>query len=133
MTPTGNADACADLSLACGSGMSMCDWFIQTELHALRPVTRPSWRRRPERTRHSWKRLRNLFIEERKKGMLGRFPMPVPLRRTRPGTLTARQRNHRRCSRPDAPLKRPSLPNGGLRMVINSPQSVRLRAEPGGS
>ena len=62
-----------------------------------------------ERTRRIWKKLEDLFVEERKKGVLDVSQCRVRSRRTRPGTLTARTksssafRRKRRSSAPSCP------------------------------
>ena len=93
-------------------------WFLQqnyTPYHGdgsfLAPAT--------ERTRHIWKKLEELFVEERKKGVLDVSQVPSSITAHAPGYI---DRGHEIIVglQTDAPLKRAIMPNGGLRMVTNS-------------
>jgi len=72
-----------------------------------------------ERTRRLWKRLEDLFVEERKKGVLDISQVPTSITAHAPGYI-----DHDNeiivGLQTDAPLKRAIMPNGGLRMVLSS-------------
>jgi len=70
-------------------------------------------------TRRIWKRLEDLFVEERKKGVLDVSQVPSSITAHAPGYID-RDDEIIVGLQTDAPLKRAIMPNGGLRMVINS-------------
>src|SRR3954471_14095320 len=72
-----------------------------------------------ERTTGIWRTLEALFVEERKKGVLDVSQVPSSITAHAPGYI---DREHEIIVglQTDAPLKRAIMPNGGLRMVMNS-------------
>jgi formate C-acetyltransferase len=72
-----------------------------------------------ERTKRIWKKLEELFVEERKKGVLDVSQIPSSITAHAPGYI---DRDHEIIVglQTDAPLKRAIMPNGGLRMVLSS-------------
>jgi formate C-acetyltransferase len=93
-------------------------WFIQQNYTPyegdgafLAPAT--------ERTQRIWKKLENLFVEERKKGVLDVSQVPSSITAHQPGYI-----DHENeiivGLQTDAPLKRAIMPNGGLRLVLSS-------------
>jgi formate C-acetyltransferase len=84
-----------------------------------------------ERTKGIWKKLTDLFVEERKKSVLDVSLIPSSITAHAPGYID--QENEVIVGlQTDAPLKRAIMPNGGFRMVLTSlktygyeaPQSV---------
>src|ERR1700751_5362480 len=71
------------------------------------------------RTKNVWHRLNELFLEERKKGVLDISLIPSSITAHDPGYI---DRNHEVIVglQTDAPLKRAIMPNGGFRMVVNA-------------
>src|ERR1700756_646514 len=71
------------------------------------------------RTKNVWNRLNELFLEERKKGVLDISLIPSSITAHDPGYI---DRNHEVIVglQTDAPLKRAIMPNGGFRMVVTS-------------
>src|SRR6516164_3838992 len=93
-------------------------WFIQQNYTPydgdgkfLQPPT--------ERTQRVWKKLNEMFIEERKKGVLDVSLVPSSITAHAPGYI---DRDHEVIVglQTDAPLKRAIMPNGGLRMVVSA-------------
>jgi formate C-acetyltransferase len=82
-----------------------------------------------ERTRRIWKRLEELFVEERKKGVLDVSQVPSSITAHAPGYID-RDREIIVGLQTDAPLKRAIMPNGGLRMVTNSLKAYGLEPSP---
>ena len=82
-----------------------------------------------ERTKKIWDRLNELFIEERKKGVLDVSQIPSSITAHSPGYI---DRDHEVIVglQTDAPLKRAILPQGGLRMVINSLKAYGYEPDP---
>ena len=82
-----------------------------------------------ERTKKIWDRLNQLFIEERKKGVLDVSQIPSSITAHSPGYI---DRDHEVIVglQTDAPLKRAILPQGGLRMVINSLKAYGYEPDP---
>src|SRR6516165_6329947 len=84
-----------------------------------------------DRTRRLWKKLEEMFVEERKKGVLDVSQIPSSITAHAPGYID-RKNEIIVGLQTDAPLKRAIMPNGGLRMVVSSlktygyeaPQSV---------
>jgi formate C-acetyltransferase len=72
-----------------------------------------------ERTRRIWSRLNELFIEERRKGVLDVSQVPSSITAHPPGYID-RDNEIIVGLQTDAPLKRAIMPNGGLRMVVNA-------------
>jgi len=82
-----------------------------------------------ERTKRIWKKLEAMFVEERKKGVLDVSQIPSSITAHAPGYI---DREHELIVglQTDAPLKRAIMPNGGLRMVINSLKAYGREIEP---
>src|SRR3954470_19011595 len=82
-----------------------------------------------ERTRRIWKRLEELFVEERKKGVLDVSQVPSSITAHAPGYI---DREHEIIVglQTDAPLKRAIMPNGGLRMVVSSLETYGYTPDP---
>ncbi|HEY7303635.1 MAG TPA: formate C-acetyltransferase [Bryobacteraceae bacterium] len=82
-----------------------------------------------ERTRNIWKQLNELFIEERKKGVLDISQIPSSITAHAPGYI---DRGHEIIVglQTEAPLKRAIMPNGGLRMVINALKAYGYEPDP---
>src|SRR4051795_12173205 len=72
-----------------------------------------------ERTQRLWDRLKDLFVEERKKGVLDVSQIPSSITAHGPGYID-QQDEIIVGLQTDAPLKRAIMPNGGLRMVLNA-------------
>jgi formate C-acetyltransferase len=72
-----------------------------------------------QRTEKLWQRLQQLFVEERKKGVLDVSPIPSSITSHSPGYI---DRNNEIivCLQTDAPLKRAIMPQGGFRMVVSA-------------
>lgn len=71
------------------------------------------------RTRNIWKKLEDLFVEERRKGVLDISQAPSSILAHAPGYID--QPNEVIVGlQTDAPLKRAIMPNGGLRMVTSA-------------
>jgi formate C-acetyltransferase len=72
-----------------------------------------------DRTKRIWKKLEDLFVEERKKGVLDVSQVPSSITAHPPGYI---DREHEIIVglQTEAPLKRAIMPNGGLRMVLSS-------------
>jgi formate C-acetyltransferase len=103
-------------------------WFIQQnyapyegDATFLAPAT--------ERTRRLWKKLETLFVEERKKGVLDVSQVPTSITAHPPGYID-RENEIIVGLQTDAPLKRAIMPNGGLRMVLNSLNAYGFDANP---
>ena len=103
-------------------------WFIQQNYTPyegdgkfLAPAT--------ERTKRIWKKLQDLFVEERKKGVLDVSQIPSSITAHAPGYI---DRDHEVIVglQTEAPLKRAIMPNGGLRMVLNSLKAYNYQANP---
>ena len=93
-------------------------WFLQQNYRPydgnaafLAPATK--------RTLLIWKKLQDLFVEERKKGVLDVSQVPSSIIAHAPGYID-RDNEIIVGLQTDAPLKRAIMPNGGLRMVLNS-------------
>jgi formate C-acetyltransferase len=71
-----------------------------------------------DRTRNIWKRLTDLFVEERKKGVLDVSQIPSSITAHAPGYID-RENEVIVGLQTEAPLKRAIMPNGG-------PQDLRL-------
>ncbi len=81
------------------------------------------------RTKRIWTRLNELFVEERKKGVLDVSPIPSSITAHEPGYI---DRDHELIVglQTDAPLKRAIMPNGGFRMVLSSLKAYGYRIDP---
>ena len=72
-----------------------------------------------ERTKNIWAQLNELFIEERKKGVLDISQIPGAITAHEPGYID-KDNEVIVGLQTEAPLKRAIMPNGGLRMVLNA-------------
>jgi formate C-acetyltransferase len=82
-----------------------------------------------ERTRQIWKRLEDLFVEERKKGVLDVSQVPSSITAHLPGYID-RDAEIIVGLQTEAPLKRAIMPNGGWRMVVNSLKAYGYEPDP---
>jgi formate C-acetyltransferase len=82
-----------------------------------------------ERTKRIWDRLNELFLEERKKGVLDVSHIPSSITAHGPGYID-RDNEIIVGLQTEAPLKRAILPQGGLRMVINSLKAYGYEPDP---
>jgi formate C-acetyltransferase len=81
------------------------------------------------RTDKIWGRLKELFIEERKKGVLDVSQIPSSITAHPPGYID--QKNEIIVGlQTDAPLKRAIMPQGGLRMVLTSLKTYGYTPDP---
>jgi formate C-acetyltransferase len=71
------------------------------------------------RTKKLWARLNELFVEERKKGVLDVSQIPSSITAHAPGYID-RENEVIVGLQTEAPLKRAIMPNGGFRMVLNA-------------
>jgi formate C-acetyltransferase len=76
-----------------------------------------------------WNQLNELFVEERKRGVLAISQIPSSITAHKPGYI---DRNNEVIVglQTDAPLKRAIMPNGGLRMVMNALQTYGYEPDP---
>src|ERR1044072_1770463 len=72
-----------------------------------------------ERTKKIWNRLNELFVEERKKGVLDISQIPSSITAHGPGYID-RENEVIVGLQTEAPLKRAIMPNGGFRMVASA-------------
>jgi len=72
-----------------------------------------------DRTKKIWKILSDLFVEERKKGVLDVSQIPSSITAHGPGYID-RDNEVIVGLQTEAPLKRAIMPNGGFRMVVNA-------------
>jgi formate C-acetyltransferase len=82
-----------------------------------------------ERTTNLWKRLNQLFLEERRKGVLDISQIPSSITAHGPGYID-RQNEIIVGLQTEAPLKRAIMPNGGFRMVLNALQTYGYEPDP---
>jgi len=82
-----------------------------------------------DRTKKLWKHLNDLFIEERKKGVLDISQIPSSITSHGPGYID-RQNEVIVGLQTEAPLKRAIMPNGGLRMVLNALETYGYKPDP---
>ena len=82
-----------------------------------------------ERTKTIWDRLNELFVEERKKGVLDVSQIPSTITAHAPGYID-RDNEIIVGLQTEAPLKRAIIPNGGLRMVVNSLEAYGYEPDP---
>src|SRR3954468_22777057 len=81
------------------------------------------------RTRAIWNRLNELFIEERRKGVLDVSQIPSSITAHEPGYID-RENEIIVGLQTDAPLKRAIMPNGGFRMVLNALKTYGYEPDP---
>jgi formate C-acetyltransferase len=82
-----------------------------------------------ERTTRIWKRLSDLFVEERKKGVLDISQIPSSITAHAPGYID-RENEVIVGLQTDAPLKRAIMPNGGFRMVVSALKTYGYDPDP---
>ena len=82
-----------------------------------------------ERTKKLWARLNELFIEERKKGVLDISQIPTSITAHAPGYID-RENEVIVGLQTDAPLKRAIMPNGGFRMVLGALKTYGYEPDP---
>src|SRR5262245_58348296 len=82
-----------------------------------------------ERTKKIWKQLSDLFIEERKKGVLDISQIPSSITAHAPGYID-RENEIIVGLQTDAPLKRAIMPNGGFRMVLSALKTYGYEPDP---
>jgi len=82
-----------------------------------------------QRTKNLWNRLNELFVEERKKGVLDVSQIPSSITSHGPGYID-RENEIIVGLQTEAPLKRPIMPNGGLRMVVNALKTYGYEPDP---
>ena len=82
-----------------------------------------------ERTKKIWTILTDLFVEERKKGVLDVSQIPSSITAHGPGYI---DRNHEVIVglQTEAPLRRAIMPNGGFRMVVNALKTYGYEPDP---
>jgi formate C-acetyltransferase len=103
-------------------------WFIQQnytpyegDANFLAPAT--------DRTKRIWKKLEDLFLQERKKGVLDVSLVPSSITAHAPGYID-RENEVIVGLQTEAPLKRAIMPNGGFRMVLGSLKTYGYEAPP---
>src|SRR5688500_1318545 len=82
-----------------------------------------------ERTKKIWKRLSDLFVEERKKGVLDVSQIPSSITAHSPGYID-REDEVSVGLQTEAPLKRAIMPNGGFRMVLSALKTYGYEPDP---
>src|ERR1700756_4027828 len=82
-----------------------------------------------ERTKRIWKKLEDLFVEERKKSVLDVSLIPSSITAHAPGYID-KENEVIVGLQTDAPLKRAIMPNGGFRMVLTSLKTYGYEAPP---
>ena len=82
-----------------------------------------------ERTKKIWDQLNQLFVEERKKGVLDISQIPSSITAHAPGYID-RENEVIVGLQTDAPLKRAIMPTGGFRMVLNALQTYGHEPDP---
>ena len=82
-----------------------------------------------ERTKNIWNRLQEMFVEERRKGVLDISQIPSSITAHKPGYID-RGNEIIVGLQTDAPLKRAIMPNGGLRMVVNALKAYGYEPDP---
>jgi formate C-acetyltransferase len=82
-----------------------------------------------ERTTRIWNTLKEMFVEERRKGVLDVSHIPSSITAHAPGYI---DRDHEVIVglQTDAPLKRAIMPNGGLRLVVNALKAYGYDPDP---
>src|SRR5437899_10941176 len=103
-------------------------WFLQQnytpydgEATFLKPAT--------ERTNKIWKKLEELFVEERKKGVLDISQIPSSITAHAPGYID-RANEIVVGLQTEAPLKRAIMPAGGFRMVLSALKTYGFEPDP---
>jgi len=81
------------------------------------------------RTQKIWTKLQNLFVEERKKGVLDVSQIPTSITAHKPGYID-RDNELIVGLQTDAPLKRAIMPNGGFRMVVSALKTYGYEPDP---
>src|SRR6187549_3129190 len=82
-----------------------------------------------KRTQGIWQKLQELFVEERKKGVLDISQVPSSILAHGPGYID-RDNEIIVGLQTEAPLKRAIMPNGGLRMVLNALEAYGYTPDP---
>jgi formate C-acetyltransferase len=82
-----------------------------------------------ERTKKMWEGLQELFLEERRKGVLDISQVPSSITAHAPGYID-RDNELIVGLQTDAPLKRAIMPNGGFRMVLNALKTYGFEPDP---
>jgi formate C-acetyltransferase len=82
-----------------------------------------------ERTKKLWNHLNELFVEERRKGVLDVSQIPSSITAHAPGYID-RDNDIIVGLQTDAPLKRAIMPNGGLRMVLSALKTYGYKPDP---
>src|SRR6266550_2538332 len=82
-----------------------------------------------DRTKKIWARLNELFIEERKKGVLDISQIPGSITSHAPGYID-RENEVIVGLQTEAPLKRSIMPNGGFRMILNALKTYGYEPDP---
>jgi len=82
-----------------------------------------------DRTRKIWSQLEELFIEERRKGVLDISQIPSSITAHGPGYID-RENEIIVGLQTERPLKRAIMPNGGLRMVLSSLKAYGYEPDP---
>ena len=82
-----------------------------------------------ERTKNIWAKLSDLFLEERRKGVLDISQIPSSITAHAPGYID-RDNEVIVGLQTEAPLKRAIMPNGGFRMVLNALKTYGYEPDP---
>ena len=82
-----------------------------------------------DRTSKIWDQLNQLFVEERKKGVLDISQIPSSILAHKPGYID-RDNEVIVGLQTEAPLKRAIMPNGGFRMVLNALKTYGYEPDP---
>src|SRR3954454_5388167 len=82
-----------------------------------------------ERTTHLWATLNDLFIEERKKGVLDVSQIPTSITAHAPGYID-KDNEIIVGLQTEAPLKRAIMPNGGFRMILSALKTYGYEPDP---
>jgi formate C-acetyltransferase len=82
-----------------------------------------------QRTKNIWDHLNQLFVEERKKGVLDISQIPSSILAHAPGYID-RDNEVIVGLQTEAPLKRAIMPNGGFRMVLNALKTYGYEPDP---
>src|SRR5436190_73797 len=103
-------------------------WFLQNnytpydgDSSFLAPAT--------ERTKQIWKKLEDLFVEERKKSVLDVSLIPSSITAHAPGYID-KDNEVIVGLQTDAPLKRAIMPNGGFRMILSALKTYGYEPDP---
>jgi formate C-acetyltransferase len=82
-----------------------------------------------ERTNKLWAHLSELFVEERRKGVLDVSQIPTSITAHAPGYID-RENEVIVGLQTEAPLKRAIMPNGGFRMIVNALKTYGYEPDP---